>query len=232
MYRKQALLAFAIGLASQQYYKVVDKRPWLIFTVIVFFIILGMGFFDNYVIDQSSPLSNINISNNDNQLRCVLRQSISKYAMNMKSFIRSYLDNHPDKNLHNQLLKENSKEIGDIINKYNPIGSDITKVLLKRIDIEIEVIHALFANNPKYAKKTIDSLNKNSKEFALVLNKINSDKLSLNDLQPIFKNFDEKFIQMTLARIEENWLRDLQLWSSYYEEQMKFADMLVHTLVN
>ncbi len=176
----------------------------------------------------------IGMTKNTCAMQQVVRKLMTNHAIRTKFFLNSYLDNHLDKHIWHELLLENQKEIGNTLRPIigNSKANLLTDVLTKHIEALGEGLAALYSNNPNRVKEALKKIYQNSDRVATVLTSLNPTKLPYSVTQRMFKQHNEYVVSMALARLEQNWQRDAQIYQQYYDQILEMADAMTVGLLN
>lgn len=144
--------------------------------------------------------------------------------------IKSIVDHNQDTDVLLPRLLNNQKEIGDQLKPYigTAKGNKLTKVLQEHIKLAGEVIKAATYNKPIEQAKA--KLFKNSDEVAMVLTSINPDILPYEETQEMFRVHNEFVINMTIARLQKNYKKEIKLYDAYINELVMMSNMIVDAL--
>jgi len=166
-------------------------------------------------------------------LQQVMRKLFTEHAIRTKVFLNSFMDNHLSKHINGQLLQENQNKIGNVLREVvgNTKADVLTGLLLGHVAAIRYFLGAIYANNQVRVKEAIEGVYTNGDQVAQAFSSINVSKLPLHTMQRMFKEQNEYVISMGLARAEQNWKRDAQIYEHYYEQILQMADTITRALL-
>jgi hypothetical protein len=175
----------------------------------------------------------------ETHLKEVLRKLFTDHAVYTSFVLKSIVDGTKD-DCHRQAssttvfldrLLLNQKDIGDQLKSHIGVanGNKLTKLLTTHIKLAGAVMTSAVKND-KNLQKNIDSLFLNSDQVAAFLTSLNSKKLPYKTTQSMFHMHNQYVIDMTVARIHEDFHEEQLLYDSYYNELLSMSDAIYEAL--
>lgn len=164
-------------------------------------------------------------------LRSALRKLFTDHAVYTVFVMKSIVDSGKDTTVFLNRLLLNQKDIGDQLKPLigNEKGNMITELLTSHIKLAGEVIKAA-KNRDADLQNKIDVLFNNSNMVAEALTSLNPEALPLNVTEEMFHIHNQFVIDMTIARISGDFLKEQQLYDAYYNELLVLADEIFFAL--
>lgn len=161
-------------------------------------------------------------------LKEVLRKLFTDHAVYTSFVLKSIVDGTKDTNVFLERLLLNQKDIGNELKAYinNDNGNKLTKLLTTHIKLAGEVITGAVKNS----NKKIDALFLNGDEIAAFLTSLNPRKLPYKTTQLMFHMHNQYVIDMTVARINQDFHEEQILYDSYYNEMLAMSDAIYEAL--
>ena len=164
-------------------------------------------------------------------LKSSLRKLLTDHGVYTVFVLKSIVDGNKDTKVFLDRLLANQKDIGDQLKPIvgNNKGNEVTAVLTEHIKLAGNVITAAFKNDPTLNMK-IETLFANSDEVAATLTSLNPEALPYELTQSTFHIHNQFVIDMTVARIKGDYLREQKLYDAYYNELLVLSDAIFHAL--
>lgn len=173
----------------------------------------------------------------DVDMRAVLRKLFTDHAVFTALVLKSIVDKAEDTGVLLERLLGNQKDIGDQVAPVIGVerGAQLTQLLTEHIQLAGAVITA--AARPADAVNTKDGLMTKLRALldqgnrvATFLTSLNPEKLPLNVTSEMFASHNRSVFEMTKARIEGDFNREISLYDAYYNEILALSDALVNAL--
>lgn len=163
-------------------------------------------------------------------MKSALRKLFTDHGVYTALVMKSIVDHSEDtKVLLNRLLL-NQKDIGD---QLKPLigdkGDILTEVLTQHIKLAGDVITAAVKKDKQLQNK-IKKLFNNSDVVAKTLTSINPNKLPFETTQEMFHQHNQFVFDMTVARINKDFLKEQKLYDAYYNELLMMSDTIYNAL--
>jgi len=164
-------------------------------------------------------------------LRSALRKLFTDHGVYTAFVMKSIVDSGRDTSVFLNRLLLNQKDIGDQLKPIigNENGDKITEVLTSHIKLAGEVIKAAKNKDPNLNDK-INILFANSDIVAETLTSLNPEQLPFDLTQNMFHTHNQFVIDMTVARLAGDYLKEQQLYDAYYNELLLLADEIFFAL--
>jgi hypothetical protein len=164
-------------------------------------------------------------------LRSALRKLFTDHGVYTAFVMKSIVDSGKDISVFLNRLLANQKDIGDQLKPIIGIenGDKITEVLTSHIKLAGEVIKAAKNKDPNLNDK-INLLFANSDIVAETLTSLNPEALPFDLTQNMFHTHNQFVIDMTVARLSGDYLKEQQLYDAYYNELLLLADEIFFAL--
>lgn len=163
-------------------------------------------------------------------MKSALRKLFTDHGVYTAFVLKSIVDKQDDTKIFLNRLLLNQRDIGDqlkpIIGKKS--GDLVTKVLTEHIKLAGDVIKA--ATYGGNLKQKMALLFENSDEVAEVLTSLNPEKLPYETTQEMFQSHNQFIVDLTLARIKKDYLKEQQLYDVYYNELLMMSDAIYEAL--
>ena len=173
----------------------------------------------------------------DIDMRAVLRKLFTDHAVFTSLVLKSIVDKAEDTGVLLERLLGNQKDIGDQVAPVIGVekGAQLAQLLTEHIQLAGAVITA--AASPADAMNTKDGLMTKLRALldqgnrvATFLTSLNPEKLPLNVTSEMFASHNRSVFEMTKARIEGDFNREISLYDAYYNEILALSDALVNAL--
>ena len=150
-----------------------------------------------------------------------------------KFYINSYLADLPDVEVAANRLLTNQDDIGNFLKPCigEANGNEISKILREQIILLSEALLAAFTNDQSAFNIARDKLFANSAEFATFITTLNPCKISLDKVVTNFNQQVQYTLDMIIFRVTGDYASDFNVFDFYYEETLKFSDILFEGII-
>ena len=165
-------------------------------------------------------------------LKATLRKLWSDHAFVDALVGKAIIDGSPDLPVLTARVQINQKDIGDqlkpIIGEVN--GNTLTALLLQHTTLAAEVTKAAVRKDRNLNNKK-DLLFKNGDELAYFLSSLNEERLPLEHIQAMIAKHNQYMLDMTEARINGDYKREVLLFDAFYNETLAMSDAIFNALL-
>ncbi len=165
-------------------------------------------------------------------LQMTCRKLFTDHAVYTALVMKSLVSKLPDVEVLLPRLLENQVDIGD---QLKPIigqdrGDAMSKALTQHINLAAKVIKGAISKSKKL-DEYLEELYSNGDQIAEFLTSLNPEKLPYEATQPMFRMHNQYVVDMTIARINENYEEEVKLYDAYYNEILEMSDAISNALI-
>lgn len=178
----------------------------------------------------------------NNDIKCVMRKLFTDHALYTRLVLMSIMYSLPDLSIMLNRLLTNQSEIGHQISIYLSekyglnstssaieYGSKLSELLKQHIHLAGNVITMAVKKQP--VDTAINQLFANSDQVANALTHLNPSLLPFDTTSKMFRMHNQYVIDMTLARLNNDFAKDQKLLDAYYNEMLEMSDSITKTLI-
>jgi hypothetical protein len=170
----------------------------------------------------------------DSCLRSEFRKLWSEHAVYTRFYIISVLGNLPDVNVVTARLLQNQIDIGNFTKQFigEFKGNRLTKLLQQHILAAAAAVSAVKSGNQQAIADAVEQVFQNSRKVSHFISNLNPEFLPFKTILHHFNKHNQFVIDMTIARNNNDFERDIQIYDAYYNQILEFADLVLFGLVD
>ena len=161
------------------------------------------------------------------EVKTVMRKLWEEHITYTRNYIISALADLSDVDAIAQRLLRNQDDIGDAIKPYygTDAGNQLSNLLRDHIMIATEVVKAAKTGNNDQLTKAQSKWSTNGKDIAAFLSGANPN-WPIKDLENMLQAHLDLTTGEVVARLEQDWVKDIKSYDEGHEHMLMFADML------
>lgn len=167
------------------------------------------------------------------ELRVEFRKLWSEHAIYTKFYIISVLADIPDAQLLANRLLQNQVDIGNFLKQFigKVRGNKVAELLQEHILAAAGAINAVKSGNQRAIESAVNKVFQNSRKVSKFLSSLNPEKLPFSVVLEHFNEHNQFVIDMTVARSQGEFAKDIKLFDLYYAQILEFADLLLNGVI-
>ena len=167
-------------------------------------------------------------------LRVDFRELWGIHAIYTKFFIISVLASIPDADLLAARLLRNQDEIGDFVGRFvgEGRGNRLAQLLREHILAAAGAITAVKGGNQQEIDAAVQKVFENSREVSAFISSLNPKKLPFRVVLDHFNEHNQFVIDMTVARKNNDFAKDIELFDLYYAQILRFSDLILNGIIS
>jgi hypothetical protein len=165
-------------------------------------------------------------------LKMTCRKLFTDHAVYTALVMKSLVSGVDDVEVFLGRLLQNQEDIGDQLKPIIGVqkGNQMTAALIEHINLAAAVINSAIAEADTL-NDDLEALYNNGDAIAEFLNSLNPDQLPYDAVQSMFRMHNQYVVDMTLARIEKDYAKELTLYDQYYNEILEMSDAIANALL-
>ena len=193
-----------------------------------------MSYKENYECCDSYQNSYEKERKSECDLRVEFRKLWSEHAIYTKFYIISVLADIPDAPLLAARLLQNQVDIGNFLKPFIGVtrGNRVAELLQEHILAAAGAVAAVKSGNQRAINSAVNKVFQNSRKVSAFLSKLNPKKLPFEVVLEHFNEHNQFVIDMTVARANGQFAKDIKLFDAYYAQILEFADLLLNGVLS
>lgn len=164
-------------------------------------------------------------------LKAAMRKLFTDHAVYTKFTLNSVVDNTADVDANTERILQNQVDIGQQLEPI--IGRKNSKVLTELLQEHIKLAKTVIVdatNDDPNLNDDVERLFQNSDDVAAFLYQLNPEKLPYEVVRKMFREHNQHVIDMTLARLGNEFEKEVMLYDSYYNQMLEVSDAIFNAL--
>jgi len=161
------------------------------------------------------------------EVKMTMRKLWEEHITYTRNYIISALADLSDEDAIARRLLRNQDDIGDVIKPYYgaDIGKQLSNLLREHITIATEVVQAAKAGDNDELTAAQSKWSTNGRDIAAFLSGANPN-WPIEDLENMLQVHLDLTTGEVVARLEQDWAKDIKSYDEGHEHMLMFADML------